>query len=123
MLNAIKLFGTVVQKVRHLQSVREAVNNCGLFTAGWFSVREKYYYWLEIYDHLRANEQAAPISQNHAQTGSSASTVNGPHEHEARKIELLRLSPKKPVRIPKFKMDCKISKISFQQNIFTGDLF
>lgn len=30
---------------------------------------------------------------NHAQTGSSASTVNGPHEHEARKVELLSYYP------------------------------
>ena len=30
----------------------------GLFTAGWFGVREKHYFWLKIYDRLRASEQA-----------------------------------------------------------------
>jgi len=24
-------------------------------TVGWFDVREKYYFWLEIYDRLRAS--------------------------------------------------------------------
>ena len=38
--------------------VREAVSYLGLFTAGWFDVREKYCFWLEIYDRLRASEQA-----------------------------------------------------------------
>ena len=38
------------------QPVREAVY--GLFTAGWFGVREKHCSWLEIYDRLRASEQA-----------------------------------------------------------------
>ena len=35
------------------QPVREAVNDRGLFTAGWFSVREKHYSRLEIYDRFR----------------------------------------------------------------------
>ena len=40
------------------QPVREAVSYRGLFTAGWFSVREKHYSRLKIYDRLRASEQA-----------------------------------------------------------------
>ena len=38
--------------------VREAVSYRGLFTAGWFGVREKHCSWPEIYDRLRASEQA-----------------------------------------------------------------
>ena len=41
-----------------LQPVREAVSYRGLFTAGWFGVREKHCSRLEIYDRLRASEQA-----------------------------------------------------------------
>jgi len=41
-----------------LQPVREAVSYRGLFTAGWFDVREKHYFRLKIYDRLRANEHA-----------------------------------------------------------------
>ena len=41
------------------QPVREAVSYRGLFIAGWFGVKEKHYFWLEIYDRLRASEQAA----------------------------------------------------------------
>ena len=37
---------------------REAVSYRGLFTAGWFGVREKHCSRLEIYDRLRASEQA-----------------------------------------------------------------
>jgi len=40
------------------QPVREAVSYRGLFTAGWFGVREKHCFRLEIYDRLRASEQA-----------------------------------------------------------------
>jgi len=40
------------------QLVREAVSYRGLFTAGWFGVREKHCFWLEIYDRLRASEQS-----------------------------------------------------------------
>ena len=43
----------------YLQPVREAVNDRGLFTAGWFGEREKHCSRLEIYDRLRASEQAA----------------------------------------------------------------
>ena len=39
-----------------MQPVREAVSYRGLFTAGWFGVREKHCSRLEIYD--RASEQA-----------------------------------------------------------------
>ena len=47
-----------------LQPVREAVSYRGLFTAGWFGMREKHYFWLKIYDRLRASEQAAcPLSR------------------------------------------------------------
>ena len=42
----------------YLQPVREAVSYRGLFTAGWFGVREKHCSRLEIYDRLRASEQA-----------------------------------------------------------------
>ena len=38
--------------------VREAVSYRGLFTVGWFGVREKHCSWLEIYDRLQASEQA-----------------------------------------------------------------
>ena len=41
-----------------MQPVREAVSYRGLFTAGWFGVREKHCSRLEIYDRLRASEQA-----------------------------------------------------------------
>jgi len=41
-----------------LQHVREAVSYRGLFTAGWFGVREKHCFRLKIYDHLRASKQA-----------------------------------------------------------------
>ena len=41
-----------------MQPVREAVSYRGLFTAGWFGVREKHCFRLEIYDRLRASEQA-----------------------------------------------------------------
>ena len=41
-----------------IQPVREPVNDRGLFTVGWFGVREKHCSWLEIYDRLRASEQA-----------------------------------------------------------------
>jgi len=40
------------------QPVREAVSYRGLFTAGWFGVREKNCSRLKIYDRLRASEQA-----------------------------------------------------------------
>jgi len=35
----------------------------GLFTAGWFGVREKHCFRLEIYDRLRASEQAEELCQ------------------------------------------------------------
>jgi len=38
--------------------VRKAVSYRGLFTAGWFGVREKHCSRLKIYDRLRASEQA-----------------------------------------------------------------
>jgi len=44
------------------QPVREAVSYHGLFTAGWFGVREKHCSRLEIYDRLRASEQAEPMT-------------------------------------------------------------
>ena len=40
------------------QPVWEAVSYRGLFTAGWFGVGEKHCSRLEIYDRLRASEQA-----------------------------------------------------------------
>ena len=38
--------------------VRKAVSYHRLFTAGWFGMREKHCFRLEIYDRLRASEQA-----------------------------------------------------------------
>ena len=38
--------------------VREAVSYRGLFTAGWFGVREKHCSRLKIYECFRASEQA-----------------------------------------------------------------
>ena len=46
---------------RHMQPVREAVSYRGLFTAGWFGVREKHCSRLKIYDRLRASEQAGVV--------------------------------------------------------------
>ena len=43
---------------KHKRPVREAVSYRGLFTAGWFGVREKHCSQLEIYDRLRASEPA-----------------------------------------------------------------
>jgi len=51
------LIGTI-----DLQPVREAVSYRGLFTAGWFDVREKYCFRLKIYDRLRASEQARNLA-------------------------------------------------------------
>ena len=45
----------------NLRPVREAVNDRGLFTAGWFGVREKYCFQLIIHDRIRASEQARVI--------------------------------------------------------------
>ena len=44
--------------MRIYQTVWEAVSYRGLFTADWFGVREKHCSPLEIYDRLRASEQA-----------------------------------------------------------------
>ena len=41
-----------IPRPANLQPVREAVSYRGLFTAGWFGVREKHCSWLEIYDRL-----------------------------------------------------------------------
>ena len=49
---------TVGPFVKYNQPVREAVSYRGLFTAGWFGVREKHCSSLKIYDRLRASEQA-----------------------------------------------------------------
>ena len=51
----------IANDVTHImhQLVREAVSYRGLFTAGWFGVREKHCSRLKIYDRLRASEQAA----------------------------------------------------------------
>ena len=47
----------------HSCPVREAVSYRGLFTAGWFGVREKHCSWLEIYERLQASDQAEYLSQ------------------------------------------------------------
>ena len=44
--------------LNNLQPVREAISYRGLFTAGWFGMREKQCSRLEIYDCLRASEHA-----------------------------------------------------------------
>ena len=46
------------EEKKRSRHVRKAVSYRGLFTAGWFGVREKHCFRLEIYDHLRASEQA-----------------------------------------------------------------
>jgi len=46
--------------------VREAVSYRGLFTAGWFGVREKHCSRLEIYYRLRTSEQAEKMNYNAA---------------------------------------------------------
>ena len=46
------------QRANKYKPVREAVSYRGLFTAGWFGVRKKHCSRLEIYDRLRASEQA-----------------------------------------------------------------
>ena len=64
-----------------MQPVREAVNDRGLFTAGWFGVREKHCSWLEIYDRLRASKQAVevtPAKINSEQKKSRKSNIQGP---------------------------------------------
>ena len=53
---------------RHMQPVREAVSYRGLFTAGWFGVREKHCSRLKIYDRLQASEQAAYCCCDRAST-------------------------------------------------------
>jgi hypothetical protein len=52
-------FLIVYNYYKYHQLVREAVSYRGLFTAGWFGVREKHYSQPEIYDRLRASEHAA----------------------------------------------------------------
>ena len=47
-----------VSRVTDYQPVQEAVSYRGLFTADWFGVREKHCSRLEIYNRLRASEQA-----------------------------------------------------------------
>ncbi|XP_066386343.1 uncharacterized protein [Miscanthus floridulus] len=48
---------SAVRLHRQPEPAREAVSYRGLFTAGWFGVREKHRSRLEIYDRLQANEQ------------------------------------------------------------------
>ena len=43
----------------------QVVSYRGLFTAGWFDVREKYYSRLEIYDRFRASEHVDQLQQPH----------------------------------------------------------
>jgi len=50
--------GSLIKEINGSQPVREVVSYRGLFTAGWFGVREKYYSRLKIYDRLQASEQA-----------------------------------------------------------------
>ena len=51
----------------HQQPVRETVSYRGLFTVDWFDVREKHCSRLEIYDRLRASEQAGSLQWFHIQ--------------------------------------------------------
>ena len=57
---------TITSLPHYFQPVREAVSYRELFTAGWFGVREKHYFQLEIYDRLRASEQA--VDDTHKNT-------------------------------------------------------
>jgi len=50
--------GTQTMIAGDTQPVRKAVSYRELFTVGWFDVREKHCFRLEIYDRLRASEQA-----------------------------------------------------------------
>ena len=61
-----------------MQPVREAVSYRGLFTAGWFGVREKHCSRLEIYDRLRASEQAITRFRILEHILSNASVVERP---------------------------------------------
>ena len=54
----IAVYTVTAVKLTHPQPVREAISCRELFTAGWFGVREKHGFRLEIYDHLRASEPA-----------------------------------------------------------------
>ena len=70
-----------MQVVRvHKQPVREAVSYRGLFTAGWFGVREKYCFRLEIYDRLRASEQAEECTPD-ATAAARQHILETPREH------------------------------------------
>ena len=48
----------LIPAMPNYKPVREVVSYRGLFTAGWFGVREKHCSRLKIYDRLRASEQA-----------------------------------------------------------------
>ena len=50
--------GTEQSQLEASQPVREAINDRGLFTVGWFGVREKHRSRLKIYDRLRTSEHA-----------------------------------------------------------------
>ena len=52
-----RILTNMFESLTVIQPVREAVSYRGLFTVGWFSVREKHYFRLKIYDRLRGNEQ------------------------------------------------------------------
>ena len=49
---------TLNAPVKNMQLVWEVVSYRGLFTAGWFGMREKHCFRLKIYDRLRTSEQA-----------------------------------------------------------------
>ena len=83
---------TVGPFVKYNQPVREAVSYRGLFTAGWFGVREKHCSRLKIYDHLRASEQAVNAKPRQPLCGaplpralsSMQSTCTSSHAQRAR---------------------------------------
>ena len=55
----ISIMRQIMSCVADRQPIWEAVSYRGLFTAGWFGVREKHCSQLKIYDRLRASKQAA----------------------------------------------------------------
>jgi len=62
-----------VLPIRLYQPVREAISYRELFTVDWFGVREKHGSRLEIYDRLRASEQAVYQWQTHSRRSGSTS--------------------------------------------------
>ena len=71
--------GTEQSQLEASQPVREAVNDRGLFTVGWFGVREKHRSRLKIYDRLRTSEQA--VSRCGFKFGDESESVTHSIQH------------------------------------------